>query len=64
HLERFMSRAEANLVVEWVARLVLSYSVCESPDMQLSSRSDARRLVRARILPGISQHNPLPIATR
>ncbi len=63
HLDRFMPRAEANRVVEWVARLVLSYAVTEAPGMNLSDRATARRLVQTRILPGITIKTP-PTPTR
>lgn len=45
---------EAGPLAEWVARLVLSYTLCPSEQHDLSSPDDVRRLVRTFVLPGLS----------
>jgi AcrR family transcriptional regulator len=44
---------EAGALAEWVARLVLSYTLCPSDTHDLSSPDDVRRLVRTFVLPGV-----------
>ena len=44
---------EAGSLAEWVARLVLSYTLCPSEVHDLSSPDDVRRLVRTFVLPGL-----------
>jgi hypothetical protein len=41
-------------VAEWVARLVLSYTLCPSAGYDLADEDDARRLVRSFVLPGVA----------
>lgn len=55
HIERFLPKDEANVAVEWVTRLVISYAACDGPTIELSDSKVASDFVRRRILPGISQ---------
>jgi AcrR family transcriptional regulator len=44
---------EAALAAEWVARIVLSYTTCPAPRVQLTDPESVRGLVRAFVLPGL-----------
>lgn len=46
--------AEAGQVVEWVARIVISYTCSPAPRIDLTDDASVRRLVRAFVLPGLS----------
>ncbi len=50
---------DAGRTAEWVARIVLSYVCTPSPEFTLSDEESARRLVRAYVLPGLSNAAPL-----
>jgi AcrR family transcriptional regulator len=52
-LGRWMDADEAVRVAEWVARIVLSYTVTPSATVDLTREPDARRLVETFVLPGI-----------
>ena len=43
---------EAGVAAEWVARIVLSYTSCPAPNIDLTDDSSVRTLVRAFVLPG------------
>ena len=43
---------EAAVAAEWVARIVLSYTSCPAPNVDLTDDSSVRTLVRAFVLPG------------
>ena len=53
YLAPFVGDDDAGALAEWVARLVLSYTICPSDTHDLSSPDDVRRLVRTFVLPGI-----------
>ncbi len=46
---------DAYRVAEWVARIVLSYTCCPSPSVDMSSEASVQKLVRTFVLPGLSQ---------
>jgi AcrR family transcriptional regulator len=52
HLERFLPPDGAAWAAEFAVRLVVTYTLAPSPVVDLSSESDARRLVRTYVLPG------------
>lgn len=52
-LERHLG-ADAPRVAEWVARLVCSYALAPSPWFDLTDEADARRLLGAFVLPGLT----------
>ena len=52
YLAPYLGESDAAAVAEWVARLVLSYTLCPSELHDLSSPDDVRRLVRTFVLPG------------
>jgi AcrR family transcriptional regulator len=54
YLAPHLGEDDAAAAAEWVARLVLSYSLCPSEVHDLSSPDDVRRLVRTYVLPGLT----------
>ena len=48
-------------VAEWVARLVLSYTLCPSAGYDLADEDDARRLVRDFVMPGVDALSTAPV---
>lgn len=63
HLGRFIAPAEhAHRVAEWVSRIVVSYTITPSPDVDLTDDESARRLVRSFILPGLTAITTDPTA--
>lgn len=54
HLARFVPEPRAVEVAEWVSRLVLSHLFVPSEAVDLRREDDARRLVRAHLLPGLA----------
>jgi hypothetical protein len=60
HVARFIDPRTAAEVVEWAARLVVSYSFMPSRSIDLTREDDVRALVRRHLLPGIqfAQHDP------
>lgn len=52
-LGRWMDADEAVRVAEWLARIVLSYTITPSATVDLTREADARRLVETFVLPGI-----------
>jgi AcrR family transcriptional regulator len=55
YLARFLpAHADAARAAEWVARIVLSYTCCPSAAVDLSSETATRTLVRAFVLPGLT----------
>ncbi len=52
-LARWMSPDEAERVAEWAARIVLSYAIAPSDQIDLCDEQDAGRIVRTFMLPGI-----------
>lgn len=57
---RFAEAARAEEVMEWGARMVISYALTPSSTVRLTDRDHARRLVRTYLLPG-SQHHPIDL---
>ncbi len=54
HLARFIPDGEhARRVAEWVSRIVVSYTITPSPDVDLTDEQSARRLVSDFVLPGL-----------
>jgi AcrR family transcriptional regulator len=53
-LAPYLREGEAGHAAEWVARLVLSYTLCPSPELDLSRDDHARRLVTTFVLPGLT----------
>jgi AcrR family transcriptional regulator len=53
-LIRWMDREEAARVAEWAARIVLSYCINPSADMDLTDPRRARHLIETFVLPGIA----------
>lgn len=60
HVARFVDARTAAEVVEWAARLVVSYSFMPSTSIDLTRDDNVRTLVRRHLLPGIqfAQHDP------
>lgn len=54
YLARYVAQDDAPRVAEWVTRLVLSYTLVPSDDVDLADEDDARRLVAGLLVPGIS----------
>ena len=52
---RHLDRRSADEVVEWAARLVLSYTFTPSTTIDLTNDLDVRRLVTTHLLPGIAR---------
>ena len=44
---------EAPRVAEWVARLVLTYTLCPADSVDVGDEESVRRLVRTYVLPGL-----------
>ena len=44
---------DAPRVAEWVARLVLTYTLCPADGVDVDDEESVRRLVRAFVLPGL-----------
>ncbi len=67
-LERFVEPSLAGEVAEWVARLVISYTVTPSMSIELTDADVVRDLVRRHFLPAITaassfsnqSHQPIP----
>lgn len=53
HLARFVGPEEAPRAAEWVARIVLSYTLSPAPGVDVRDEESVRRLVRAFVLPGL-----------
>ena len=53
HLESYVGRVEAGRLSEWVARIVLTYTLEPSPHVELCDREAVDRFVAARVLPGL-----------
>ena len=58
YLERWVGAEQAPRAAEWVARLVLSYTLCPGDDVDLADEESVRRLVRSFVLPGLAA--PVP----
>jgi AcrR family transcriptional regulator len=58
HLARFVPTADAARAAEWVARVIVSYTLCPADELDLRREDDARRLVRTYLVPGL--HAPSP----
>jgi AcrR family transcriptional regulator len=54
HLERFVDHRTACETVEWVARLVISYTFTPAATIDLCDEVDVRRLVTNQLMPGIA----------
>ncbi len=52
-LSRWMSPSEAGRVAEWATRVVLSYAIAPSPDVDLTDPAGTAHLVETFMLPGI-----------
>ena len=60
-LEPHVGAAEAPRAAEWVVRLVVSYAMSPSERVDLGDQSQARRLVRTYLLPGLQPSvTPVP----
>lgn len=53
YLARWVGTEQAPRAAEWVARLVLSYTLSPADDVDLAEEESVRRLVRAFVLPGL-----------
>jgi AcrR family transcriptional regulator len=53
YLARWLSLEEANRVVEWMTRIVISYAASPSAGVDIADPASVRRLVRSFVLPGI-----------
>ena len=53
YLERWVGPEEAPRAAEWVARLVLSYTLSPADDVDLADPESVRSLVRSFVLPGL-----------
>ncbi len=53
HLERFVGRAEAGRLAEWMTRVVLTYTLEPSDTLDLCDRATADRFVVTRLIPGL-----------
>ena len=53
YLERWLPADEARRAAEFATRLTLSYSICPSPEVDLTDEDSVRALVRAFVLPAI-----------
>jgi AcrR family transcriptional regulator len=53
HLARFLPDADVDAAAEWVARVVLSYTLHPDPNHDLRDEARALRLVRAYLIPGL-----------
>lgn len=60
-LDRFVDRSVAEEISEWVARLVISYTVTPSASINLADLGVVRDLVRQHFLPGIAAAASEPI---
>ena len=54
HVERFVGKAEAGRLAEWITRIVLTYTLEPSPFLDLCDRAQVDRFVESRLLPGLS----------
>ncbi|MGC8463601.1 MAG: TetR/AcrR family transcriptional regulator [Acidimicrobiales bacterium] len=63
-LGRWMDEDESLRVAEWLARIVLSYTVTPSDTVDLTREADARWLVETFVLPGIESLGAAPSASR
>jgi AcrR family transcriptional regulator len=55
YLARFVGEDEAPAAAEWVARVVLSYTLTPADGFDMTDAESARRLVRTFVLPGLNQ---------
>ncbi len=53
YLTRFVGEENAGRVAEWVARLVISFTLTPSDQFDLADEASVRRLVRGFVLPGL-----------
>ena len=53
YLERWVGPDEAPRAAEWVARIVLSYTLSPADDVDLADEESVRGLVRSFVLPGL-----------
>ena len=53
HLAPHVGDEEAPRVAEWVARLVLTYTLAPTDNVDVGDEESARRLVRTFVLPGL-----------
>ena len=60
HLESWVGPEQAPRAAEWVARIVVSYTLCPADDVDLADEESVRRLVRSFILPGLVTPVPVP----
>jgi AcrR family transcriptional regulator len=55
YLARWVDSSVDSLrAAEWVARIVLSYTCCPSPTVDMSNEESVRKLVRTFVLPGLA----------
>jgi hypothetical protein len=53
NLSRWLPPEDAERAAEWATRLVLSYSMAPSVEVDLTDEASVRRLLRACVLPGL-----------
>jgi AcrR family transcriptional regulator len=53
YLQRWLSEADARRAAEFATRLTLSYSICPSPEVDLTDEESVRALVRTFVLPAL-----------
>jgi AcrR family transcriptional regulator len=56
HLAPYVGEQEAPRAAEWLARIVLSYTLAPAAGVDVGDESSVRRLVRAFVLPGLVHH--------
>jgi len=56
HLAPYVGEEEAPRAAEWLARIVLSYTLAPAAGVDVRDESSVRRLVRAFVLPGLVHH--------
>lgn len=61
-LEPHVGAEQAPRAGEWLARIVLSYTVAPSADVDLTDEDSARRLLRAFVLPGLHAQESVQIS--
>jgi AcrR family transcriptional regulator len=53
HLSRWLPAGDAERVAEWAARLVLSYSMAPTAEVDMTDEASTRRLVQTFVMPGL-----------
>ena len=63
HLARVLPPGAHARVAEWIARVIVTYTITPSDSVDLSREADARHLVRVFLLPGLTAPSPEPVLT-